>query len=199
MKRIIMKNRGIFFSLMLLLVFALLLPLLFQGLSHTITVSIDEKPPYKGILCVYYKKAGMNDWVELGCSENTLTNIGKNYTERQLIEPQAASTANQLKYIALSNVSTACTSTSTNIQEITTGGLERALCTVTHLDYGKWSCEQTFTANAHTPNVQIAGLFWNGTAGNDGSLFACGSFTPVTLEQNDNILIRWNITISEGS
>ena len=195
-----MKNKGIFYSVLLLLVFALFSPLFLQSFKHKAinAVSIEENPPYKGILCTYYKKAGTDKWIELGCSENTLTNIGKNKTESQLIEGLAASTANQLKYIALTNVSSVCTPTSTNIQEITTGGLERALCNVTQLDYGKWSCEHTFTATAYQFNVSIAGYFWNATAGNDGSLFACGSFTANTFEANDQILTRWNVTISEA-
>ena len=157
-----------------------------------------DKPLYKATLCTYLKKSGSSEWVLLGCEKNTLTDIGKEHIEDQLINAQASSTANNLTYIALTNVSGACTSTSTNIQEITSGGLERAKCDFTDLGNGEWSCEHTFTASASHPNVQIGGYFWNGTAGQDNTLFACGSFTSVNLEENDQILVRWNVTISEA-
>jgi hypothetical protein len=193
-----MKKEAIFLAILFIIVLAIASFAFFKNSPKNIAVEKKENTFYKGIYSVYYKKAGTDKWILLGQNENTLTDIGKEKIEQQLVAPQAASAANELKYIAITNVSGACTSTSTNIQEITTGGLERALCTYTDLGNGRWSCEHTFTASASHPNVQIAGYFWNATAGNDGSLFACGSFTPVNLEANDQILVRFNISISEA-
>lgn len=193
-----MKKEAIFLAILFITVLAIASFAFFKNSPKNIVIEKKENAFYKGIYSVYYKKAGTDKWILLGKNENTLTDIGKEKIEQQLVAPQAASTANQLKYIAVTNVSGACTSTSTNIQEITTSDIQRTLCTYTDLGNGKWSCEVTFHAQQSHPNVQIAGYFWNATPGNDGSLFACGSFTPIPIEANDELLIRFNLTISEA-
>ena len=54
--------------------------------------------------------------------------------------------------------------------------------------------EHKFTAT-ETVTVQCAGLYWDGTAGSNGYLFATNTFTQVTLNQNDNITVRWTVNI----
>ena len=195
---IIHMNGKLFIPIVLAVILAStsLIPLLTFFNPQPANQEVKQGLNYKGIMCAYYRHAG-GEWKLLGCQHNLLTDIGKEKIEDQLVSPAAASTSNQLKYIAITNDSSQCASSSaTNINEITTSDLERAECTYTDLGYGDWSCEHTFTATQSHPNVQIAGYFWNATAGQDNTMFACGNFTSVNLEANDQILIRWNVTIS---
>jgi len=158
------------------------------------TITKLENPVYKGVVSVYLKKAGSEDWILLSRKENTLTNIGKEWIENQMRNPQSV---NKTQWITLSTVSSDCSATATKLaNEITSGGLEKAQCSITDLGTGTWSCEYTFTATTSHSNVQVAGLHWNSTAQVDDML-ACGTFTSVNLEANDQIKVVWNITISE--
>ena len=173
-----------------------LIPLLTFFNPQPANQEVKQGLNYKGIMCAYYRHAG-GEWKLLGCQHNLLTDIGKEKIEDQLVSPEAASTGNQLKYIAVTNDSSQCASSSaTNINEITTSDLERAECTYTDLGSGKWSCENTFHATQSHPGVKIAGYFWDETPGQDNTMFACANFTSVNLESGDSILIRWNISIS---
>ena len=96
----------------------------------------------------------------------------------------------------MSSVSGDCTETATKLaNEITTSDLARAQCTLTSINASSWSCEHTFTATQSHSNVQVAGYHWYGDSGSDGNLFACAQFTSVNLEANDQLTIRWNVTI----
>jgi len=152
------------------------------------TKEIEEKPTYKAILTIY-KNGELVDVVE-----NLLTDIGKEWIEDQMVTPQ---TANFTKFISVSNSTTDCVVTDTILPgEIDYGGLARAECTITDLGIGNWSCEYTFTATTSIPNVRQAGYNWNATSTSDGNLLACANFTSVNMQANDQILIRWNVTIT---
>lgn len=61
-------------------------------------------------------------------------------------------------------------------------------------DPGNWSITAQFTATADSKHVNSTALF-NGTALPDSIYFAGNNFTDVTLNTNDIITIRWNISI----
>lgn len=61
-------------------------------------------------------------------------------------------------------------------------------------DPGNWSVTAQFTATADSKHVNSTALF-NGSALIDSIYFAGNNFTDVTLNTNDIITIRWNISI----
>jgi len=163
--------------------------------SNTVsTIVFNEGIKYKGRVCVNYKDVDTGTWEELGCSINLITNIGKEFVEDQLTNPQ---TANTTKYISLSNTSTSPSASWTKLpDEFTSLGLSRAECTITDMGTGHFNCTHTFTATGSANNVQVAGLNWNSTSDSDGNLFAAATFTSVNLEANDQLQVTWEITIS---
>jgi len=151
-------------------------------------VELVQPTEYLATVCVYVN----GELIE--CTSNVLTNIGKEFVEDQLVSPQ---TANYTKWISVSNSTTDCVATDTVLPgELNVAGLTRAECTITDVGTGAWSCEKTFTATASVPNVRQGGYNWNSTATSSGNLLACATFTSVNLEANDQILVRWNVTIS---
>jgi hypothetical protein len=157
------------------------------SITKTNAVNFYDGPKYQATVCVW-KNGEL-----IGCQHNLLTNIGANFTQQQLINPQSV---NKTAWITLSTVSGDCTASATKLaNEITGSGLGKALCTLVSVNASSWSCEKQFTATGPVSNVQVAGYNWNSTAGaND--LFACATFTAVNLEANDQLTIRWNVTIS---
>jgi len=126
---------------------------------------------------------------------NIITDIGFNFTREQLLNPQ---TGVSLIYISVSNVSGVCSKTATNIQELAVCGLTRAAGTVTRYNMNQFLVEKTFTLTCDVPNVQVSGLHWVSTAQSDRNLFSCAAFPVVNLVTNDQITIRWNVTMIEG-
>jgi len=153
-------------------------------ISHTVTVT--EKPIYHATLTVL-KNGDLIDYIP-----NLLTNLGAEFVEQQLRAPQSL---NKTNWISVSNVSGDCVATATKLaNELTTMSLARASCTQQDLGTGNYSCEKTFTATGSVAAAQIAGLNYNSTM--EPSLFACSTFTSVNLEKDDQLTLRWNITIS---
>jgi hypothetical protein len=151
------------------------------------TKNVKEDAKYHATVCVW-KNGEL-----IGCQHNLLTTIGANFTQQQLINPQSV---NKTAWITLSTVAGDCSASATKLaNELTGYGLGKAQCTLTSVNASSWSCEKQFTASGSVSNVQVAGYNWNSTAGaND--LFACATFTAVNLEANDQLTIRWNVTIS---
>jgi len=165
--------------------------IVYPPVQQPINKSIISKSPleYKATVCIY--KNG--ELIE--CKTNTLTDIGKEFIEDQLLNPQ---TENVTKYITLSNVTGDCTSTATKLaNEFTYGGLGKAECTITDTGIGSWNCSHTFTATDYMESVQVAGLNWNATA-EQPDMFSCATFTSVNLENGDKLTIVWSISISEA-
>lgn len=125
---------------------------------------------------------------------NLITNIGFNFTREQLLAP---TTGVSLVHISLSNVSGVCTLTATGISELTVCGLTRAAGTVTRFGNNSYIVERTFTLTCDVPNLRVTGLHWSSTAGSTGNLFACFEFPVLNLVTNDQITVRWNVTILE--
>ena len=153
--------------------------------ANQTTIVKKELPRYRAIVQVYKNGKLVAE------THNLLTNIGKEFVEDQLTNPST----NATKYISLSTGATDCSATATVLaNEITTAGLARAEGTVTDSGTGNFTVEHTFVATDSISNVQVAGLHWYSSG--DDNLFACANFTAVNLEANDELTIRWVITIS---
>ena len=154
--------------------------------TNQITIVKKEFPKYKAVVRVYKNGELIAE------THNLLTNIGKEFIEDKLTNP---SNTNVTKYISLSNVATDCSESATVLaNEITTAGLARAEGTITDTGTGNFTVEKTFIATGSVSNVQVAGLHWYSSG--DDNLFACANFTSVNLEANDELTIRWIVTIS---
>jgi len=153
---------------------------------------------YKGTVCAKVIKSN-GEVIDLGCQHNLLVDQGKDYILELMSgidQVGATPGTDYAKYISLSNNTTAPSASWTVIpDEITSGGLERAAGTCTRNAVGNWTCEHTFTASASFTGVQLTGLNWNGTAGAQ-SLVAAAQFSAVNLEANDQLQIKWTITVS---
>jgi len=165
--------------------------IVYPPVQQPINKSIISKSPleYKATVCIY--KNG--ELIE--CKTNTLTDIGKEFIEDQLLNPQIE---NKTQYIALSNVTADCSASATKLaNEFTYGGLAKAECTVTDTGIGSWNCSHEFTSTDYMQAVQVASLNWNATAQQD-DMFSCATFTSTNLENGDKLTITWTISISEA-
>jgi hypothetical protein len=160
---------------------------IFGSSSVSNTVSVYDGTKYKATVCVY-KNGELID-----CKHNLLTDIGKNFTQQQLINPQSV---NKTAWITLSTVTGDCSASATKLaNEITGSGLGKASCTLVSINTSAWNCTKEFMATGSVSSVQVAGYNWNSTVGaND--LFACAQFTAVNLEANDRLTIAWGVSIS---
>jgi len=153
---------------------------------------------YKATVCAKVIK-NTGEVIDLGCQHNLLVNQGKDYILELMSgidQVGATPGTDYAKYISLSTNSTAPDASWTVIpDEITSGGLERAAGTCTRNTVGNWTCEHTFTATTSFTGVQLTGLNWNGTAGAH-SLVAAAQFSAVNLEADDQLQIKWTITVS---
>ena len=183
-----MRKGSLFLSIGLVALVTLsFLVVAFRSAPKNSSYSVSDSPVFKDTIEIY-KNGKLVD-----IAHNTLTDIGKDWIEDQMKNPQSV---NKTKWITLSSNSGDCTSSAKHLaNEITTSGLGKAECTITDVGTGSYSCEETFTATGTVSNVQVAGLHWNSTAQADDML-ACGTFTAVNLEANDQLTVRWNVTIS---
>ena len=160
--------------------------------------SAEDAINYKATVCAKVIK-NTGEVIDLGCQHNLLVDQGKDYILELMSgidQTGATPGTDYAKYISLSTNSTAPDASWTVIpDEITSGGLERATGTCTRNAVGNWTCEHTFTASASFTGVQLTGLNWNGTAGAH-SLVAAAQFSAVNLEANDQLQIKWTITVS---
>jgi hypothetical protein len=86
--------------------------------------------------------------------------------------------------------STTCTLTG----EVSTSGLQRAQAAYTHTNgQATYTLTKTWTASGTVSNVQKAGVF---NAASSGTMIFENTFTPVTLNNGDQIQLTWTITIS---
>jgi len=128
----------------------------------------------------------------LSCSHNVLTTAGKNLIKTILGD---SGSGGPVKYIALSDNSTHTPSASDTslVNEITSGGLERAAGTYASIGDGKWNITHEFTATSDFTGVRLAGLFNQATG---GTMLAENSFSSCNLVSGDKIKIVWNLTVS---
>lgn len=123
----------------------------------------------------------------------TITLIGRSLIKNLIANSTfSKETAN---YISLSsNSSTPSTYWGEIPNEISTGGLTRALATYTSLGYGTFRISHEFTASTSINDIQLVGLNWESSGNNN--LLCSDKFTPVDLESGDKITINWELIIS---
>lgn len=190
------KNRMCRVALILSIVSIVLIALLIA--TSTTNVKVIELKESAGVFDRLPARVVANVYVYVNGelvakSHNIIVNSGM-AALRDAVHGGTAATA---QYIALSTDSTAPAYTDTSCPgEITSGGLERALATVTTQSGPSNGditvrLEKTFTATSSHSNVQKACVF---TAITGGTLYAVATFTPVSLEANWQITIRWDFT-----
>lgn len=143
--------------------------------------------------CVEFKKANSNDWINLGCKKNIITNAGLNHVELLM----GVGLNSPVRWLALGNCS-APTLTSTSLDcEQTDCGLARTAGTYFDLGNGWWEINTTFTYTCSV--TRIINTTGNFNASTGGILYAGGTIPTITLTSSgDQIRLRHNFTLVEG-
>lgn len=166
------------------------------GTSVLWNVSITEKfsQPLQGKIDVVIIRS--DGTIEEYYNDNLVVTIGLTRA-RTLLYGGASDPTNVTDDIALSNDATPLAGWTELDNEITGNGLARADGTESVIDADTYQVVHTFTATG-TETVQCAGLHWASDSGLDNTLFSAGTFTQVTLNNNDQIQITWTIDFSSG-
>ena len=156
---------------------------------------MNENPEIKGWVTVV-KNAGRPD-EQILCKNkpNLLTNGGRDFFIAQCYTNTSAGTRGS-HFIALTTDDTGAAAGDTTLpDEITTGGLARALATTIDHTGGTNSTTlaKTFTASATHTAVQMSGLFNQLAVG--GILSHENTFTSVTLQSSDTLSVTWTTTL----
>jgi hypothetical protein len=178
----------------------LAIPFLFVGaiFGSTFFASTSTTPVISGNVINYHsdvcvivdKASGEEQTVECLNNPNFFTPEGKNAVMDKV---GVGSSSTAFSQIALCNISTATGGAGVN-QCYVAGGLTNATGTFLKVSNpGNWSISSTFTATGDGLTVNGTGLLNGSTTG--AVFFANNSFTQVTLNTNDQITIRWNISI----
>jgi len=150
--------------------------------------NLGDSITYHSNVCIY--KNG--ELIE--CSHNLLTDAGKNLIKTILGD---TGSGGPVQYIALCNATAGCSAPAagdtTLDNEYTSCGLSRTQGTYGSLGTGNWSIAHTFTATCDNLETNMTGLF-NQVSG--GTLFAENTFTSVTLQTDDQLLVNWTIWVS---
>ncbi len=186
----------------------LIVALLFLGLSGNQVQNIGKQSQQEGqFTAIGYNSMVCKEVIRadgtregLGCKQNLFTNYGKNITRELLAHPGTA--GGNVTYIAVGNA-TAADQAATNTslgQEYGANppaacGLGRAGGTYAKVDtsHGNWSISKVFTASCDSLNVSATGIY---NASTGSTLFAETTFTPVTLQNNDQINITWYMWVT---
>lgn len=153
---------------------------------------------YHSYVCTDVTRAdGTHDFHQ--CSHNFLTPAGKNAI-MDLIAGGPLSSLSTVRQIALCNVTNGAAAPvfCYGNQSVAANGLGNATGTfakvydATTNPNGNWSISNTFTSTADGQTVNGT-LLLNGSS-TGAIIFANNTFTPVTLNTNDQITIRWNIS-----
>lgn len=125
---------------------------------------------------------------------NLITNAGKDFISVQLGQTTGIG-GNGANYIGLStNTAAAAAGDTTLAGEIPGGGLARSQGDYAHtVGQATYAITEQFTATATHTAVQKAGLF---TAASGGTMMAENTFSPVTLQNGDQLTITWTVTLS---
>lgn len=119
----------------------------------------------------------------------TLTNLGANWIEDQLGDSPGTDPA---KWIAVSNDTSSPSSAWVVIpNEITTGGMGRAVGTYADEGVGQWNITKIFSPT-ETGSCQLTGLYW-AVAGD--YLLCADTFNLINYQNEDAIQICWTITV----
>jgi hypothetical protein len=154
---------------------------------------------YHTAVCVY-----KNGVLQGPCEHNNVTNIGLNWTRDAL---GFSGIAGKAAYIALGNTTSADTVTLTTlggqypdcgltINGATTGPTAAVVGT----SNGNWSVSALWTSTCNGIVVNNTALYNNSTAASCSTggcvMFAGKSFTPVTLQANDQLNITWYVWVT---
>ena len=152
---------------------------------------------WHGVLDLYFKEAGTDEWVQVVQGEpNLITNIGANRI-RGLLNGSIANPT-EIANLSLSNDAGAADAGWTELPvEITANGLDRATAAagLVNNGTGKFNITHTWTASA-TQSCQLIGTHWDATDGLDGNLFSALKFTQQDLLVNDQLQAVYSVTIS---
>jgi hypothetical protein len=96
------------------------------------------------------------------------------------------------KYLSLSNDATPLVSWTKLPGEVVGSGLDRATGAVSNVNATAYQTLYTWTATA-TVTVQCTGVHWIVTSNSDNNLYAAGTFTQVTLNDQDTIKITYTL------
>jgi len=154
------------------------------------SVTFGQGIPETGISCIRIirKNGEVTPWE---CSHNVLYNSGKELLETILGD---TGSGGPVKIIALCNATAGCgepqADASETYNEITTCGLAPATGTYSSIGTGNWTITYTFTSTCDNVKTNVTRLKNSG-----GTYFAGNSFTLATLQNGDQIQVKWYIWV----
>lgn len=127
-------------------------------------------------------------------TDNLLTLDGRDFFHAQCYTNTSTGTVGANFIAVTTDAGAPATSDTTLATEITTGGLGRAVATtITHTnDTNATTLAKTFTASATHTAVQKSGLF---NASSGGIMTHEATFTPVTLNSPDTVVVTWTLNM----
>lgn len=180
--------------------------LLILGVFVLASINNDSVPPtnvgesveYHANVCVSTtgdfegRETPLGEYALVECSSNVLYTTGKELIE-QSIGNEA--TADACDWIELCDADVGCGTPEAGSGEaytaITDRGLAKAVGTYSSNGDGNWTISKTFTASGSTVNTNVTHLI-NGA----DAEFAGNSFTLVSLEPSDTLLLNWTVWVS---
>jgi len=146
---------------------------------------------YEGSVCVTHTNAD-GEVLSNECNHNVLFTTGAELIETAL----GTGTADACDWIELCNATAGCGTPEADSSEAYTAygaicGLNAVAGTVASNGDGNWSVSNTFTSTCDNILTNVTHL----TNDNDDE-FAGNSFTLVTLQSSDQLLINWTISVS---
>jgi hypothetical protein len=155
-------------------------------------VEFDQGVKYDGTVCVSLKRAGSDEWQNLGCYHNILYNTGKDLIKTILGD---TGTGGPVKNIALCNATAGCGEPVADATEtwnpITTCGLAEATGTYASVGTGNWTITKTFSSTCDNVQTNVTRL-----RNSAGTNFAGRSFTLATLQNGDSLQITWYVWVT---
>lgn len=128
--------------------------------------------------------------IEYSHHPGTLTTLGANWIGDQLGDSPSTDPA---KWIAVSNNTGSPSSAWIVIpDEITTGGMGRAVGTYANVGDGVWNITKSFSPT-DSGSCQLVGLYWDAS----GDYLLCAdTISLVDYENEDTVLIQWTVSVS---
>jgi hypothetical protein len=185
------SNRGILLAAPVAMA-ALLLGLVAPGTALLGTQATTDSVGPHGYVVVTVTRDGNE--IYRNEDHNLITNAGKDFIAAQIGQTTGIG-SNGANFIALStNTAAPAAGDTTLAGEITTGGLGRSQGAYAHTNgQATYTITKQFSATATHTAVQKAGLF---NATSSGTMMAENTFSPVTLQNGDQLTITWTITLS---
>jgi len=141
---------------------------------------------------VWIKRAGDKEPTFWSHHAGVLTTIGKNWLEDQIGDSPSTDSAH---WISVSTSASGPSAAWTQIPtEIASGGLTRQAGTYASTGDGTWTITTTFTATTTHTSVQLTGE--NYAVSGDNNLLGADTFTPVTLGDQDQLIVQFSNSVS---